>query len=171
MQEANTDSGERCHTIRWSDPAISAHAIKTMSGLDYVLTLRDGTSPMPPMYRLFNFRLLDVEMGRVAFELAPAEFHCNPVGLIHGGFACTALDSVTALAVVTLLPAGADVMSLEVKVNFVRAIKVEIGSMRCEGHVIHAGTRIATAEGRITDSNGTLYAHAVSTCLVMRPDS
>jgi len=165
-----TNPTERSHTITWSDPMISARAIKTMSGLDYLRSLRDGLTPLPPMYGLFNFRFLEVEAGHVVFEATPKEYQCNPVGIVHGGFACTALDSATACAVVSLLPANADLASLEVKVNFVRPVKVEIGSLRCEGTVIHAGQRIATAEGRMVDGSGNLYAHAVSTCLISRPD-
>jgi uncharacterized protein (TIGR00369 family) len=161
---------ERRHTVTWSDPMISATAIKAMSGLDYLRLLRDGMSPLPPMYRLFNFRFIEVEPGHVAFQAIPAEYHCNPVGIVHGGFACTALDSAAACAILTLLPVNVDLTSLEIKVNFVRPIKVETGSMRCEANVIHAGRRVATADGRITDGKGGLYAHAVSTCLISRPD-
>lgn len=148
---------------------ISFRAIKGMNGLDYLRSLRDGLSPLPPMYRLFNFRFLQVETGHVVFEATPGEYHSNPVGIIHGGFACTAIDSVTACAVLSLLPAKVDLASLEIKVNFVRPVKLEIGSLKCEGTVIHAGQRIATAEGRLTDQKGNLCAHGVSTCLITRP--
>jgi len=171
MKEIRTSAGERSHTITWNDPQVSAQAIKTMSGLDYLRALRDGRSPLPPMYRLFDFRLLDVEEGRVVIELTPAECQCNPVGMIHGGFACTALDSAMACAVHTTLPVQAELTTLEIKVNFVRGIKVETGNMRCEGRVIHAGSRTATADGRLTDSKGVLYAHGVVTCLILRPNS
>jgi uncharacterized protein (TIGR00369 family) len=150
---------------------ISARAIKAMSGLEYLRSLRDGLSPLPPMYRLFNFRFLEVEAGHVVFEAAPTEYQCNPVGIVHGGFACTALDSATACAVLSTLPVRVGIASLEIKVNFVRAVKVEFGSMRCVGSVIHAGQRIATAEGRMVDGSGNLYAYAVSTCLISRPES
>ena len=166
-----TSPTKRSHTITWIDPMISGQAIKTMSGLDYLRSLRDGLAPLPPMYGLFNFRFIEVEAGRVIFEATPAEYQCNPIGVIHGGFACTALDSATACAVLTLLPANVDLTSLEIKVNFVRPVKVETGSLRCEGIVIHAGQRVATAEGRMKGSNGNLYAHAVSTCLISRPDA
>jgi uncharacterized protein (TIGR00369 family) len=165
-----THPSEHHHTITWSDPIISARAIKRMSGLDYLLSLKDAQNPLPPMYALFNFRFLEVEAGRVLFEATPAPYHCNPVGIVHGGFACTLLDSATALAVLTVLSAGTDLMSLEIKVNFVRPIKVQTGAVRCEGNTIHSGHRVATTEGRITDSEGKLYAHALSTCLITGPD-
>ncbi len=161
---------ERSRMITWSDPAIGARALKEMSGLDYLRSLGDGRTPLPPMYRLFNFRLLEAEKGRVLFEATPAEYQCNVLGIVHGGFACTVLDSATASAVVSLLPANADLTTLEIKVNFVRAVKLETGTLRCEAKVIHAGQRVATAEAKMTDSEGTVYAHAVSTLLISRPE-
>jgi uncharacterized protein (TIGR00369 family) len=162
-----THPPQRHHTITWSDPMISTRAVKSMNGLDYLLSLRNAQSPLPPMYALFNFRFLEVEAGHIVFEATPAQYHCNPVGIVHGGFACTLLDSATACAILTLLSADTDLMSLEIKVNFVRPIEVQTGAMRCEGNAIHSGHRVATAEGRITDRKGRLYAHAVSTCLII----
>lgn len=40
--------------------------------------------------------------------------------------------------------------------------------VRCVGKLIHLGARTATAEGRITDGDGKLYAHATTTCLIFR---
>jgi hypothetical protein len=85
MKEIRTSAGERNHTITWNDPQVSAQAIKTMSGLDYLRALRDGRSPLPPMYRLFDFRLLDVEEGRVVIELTPAG---EARGTFFTGFTC-----------------------------------------------------------------------------------
>jgi uncharacterized protein (TIGR00369 family) len=169
MKEIETGAGVRSHIVTWSDPEVSAHTAGAMSGLDYLRALRDGRSPLPPMYRLFNFRLLDVEEGRVVLGLTPAEYQCNPAGMIHGGFACTALDSAMACAVYTTLPVRTELTTLEIKVNFVRGIKVETGDMRCEGRVIHGGSRTATADARLTDGKGVLYAHGVGTCLIVRP--
>jgi acyl-coenzyme A thioesterase PaaI-like protein len=33
--------------------------------------------------------------------------------------------------------------------------------------VVHAGKRVATAEARLEDLSGKLYAHATSTCIVL----
>ncbi len=158
----------RSQMISWTDPLIGSRAIKEMSGLDYLRSLRDGLTPLPPMYGLLNFRFLEVEVGHILFEATTAEYLCNPVGIIHGGFACVALDSATACAVLSLLSAHVDLTSLEIKVNFVRPVKLETGILKCEGRVIHTGQRVATAEAKMMDGNGALYAHAVSTLLITR---
>ena len=34
------------------------------------------------------------------------------------------------------------------------------------GRVIHVGKQIGTAEGKLVDADGKLYAHATTTCLI-----
>ncbi|MBC8075392.1 MAG: PaaI family thioesterase, partial [Chloroflexales bacterium] len=101
----------------------------------------------------------------------PAEYHYNPIGSVHGGVAATLCDSAMACAIHTTLPAGVGYTTLELKVNFVRPITVQTGRVTCEGTLIHMGGRVATAEARLTDASGALYAHATTTCLVLRPTS
>ena len=52
--------------------------------------------------------------------------------------------------------------------KFLRGLDVGVGPVRCEGRVLHSGRRTALAEARLTDAAGRLYAHATSTCLVLR---
>jgi uncharacterized protein (TIGR00369 family) len=66
------------------------------------------------------------------------------------------------------LPAGARYTSLDLTVKFLRGLDVAVGPVRCEGRVLHSGRRTALAEARLTDSAGRLYAHATSTCMVLR---
>jgi uncharacterized protein (TIGR00369 family) len=73
-------------------------------------------------------------------------------------------------AVHTMLPAGAGYATLELKVNLVRPLSTETGRVLCVGKIIHVGGRIATAEGRIEDADGVLYAHATTTCMIFRGD-
>ena len=160
---------DRSLTVTWEDPMIGASAAMTMSGLDYLRAVMTGAIPPPPIMKLINFHFTTIEKGHVIFEIMPAEYHCNPMGTIHGGIACTILDSVTGCAVHSTLPAGTGHTSLEIKVNFTRVITVKTGLLKCEGNIIHAGRQIATSEGRITDMAGNLYAHAVSTCMIFQP--
>jgi uncharacterized protein (TIGR00369 family) len=102
------------------------------------------------------------------FAVEPAEYHYNPIGLVHGGLACTLLDSAMGCAVHTTLPAGTGYTTLELKVNLIRPLTRETGRVLCEGTIIHVGGRTATAEARITDAAGALYAHATTTCMIFR---
>jgi uncharacterized protein (TIGR00369 family) len=113
-----------------------------------------------------GFTLTDVQAGRAVFECEPSEAHYNPIGSVHGGVISTLLDSALSCAVHSTLPAGTGYTTAELKVNFVRPVTTGCGRLRAEGRVIHAGSRLATAEARLTDPAGKLYAHAVGTCLV-----
>ena len=146
---------------------IPPEALRTLSGLDILRGLRDGTLPPPPMGRLLGFGLEEVEEGRVVFAAVPGGQHYNPIGTVHGGFAATLLDSCMACAVQSTLARGFGYTTLELKVNLVRAMTEDTGPVRAEGRVLHAGRRVATAEGRLTDAAGRLLAHGTTTCLVI----
>ncbi len=83
----------------------------------------------------------------------------------------TILDSALGCAIQSMLPAGTSYTTLELKVNYLRPITANTGTIYCEGKIIHVGARTATAEGRITDAGGKLYAHGTTTCIILRPSS
>jgi uncharacterized protein (TIGR00369 family) len=89
--------------------------------------------------------------------------------MVHGGLASTLCDSAMGCAIQSTLPAGVGYTTLELKVNFVRPLTTATGLVLCEGKVINIGGRVGTAEARVTDRAGKLYAHATCTCLIMRP--
>jgi uncharacterized protein (TIGR00369 family) len=139
-----------------------------LAGIDYVRAIFAGELPPPPIAELMGFRGIEAEPGRAVFEIVPGEQHYNPIGSVHGGVALTLLDSAMGCAVHTLLEAGVGYTTLEVKANFVRPILADTGVVRCEGTVLHAGSRVATAEGRVVDGAGKLLAHGTTTCLIFR---
>lgn len=140
-----------------------------MNGLEHLRAMADGRLPLPPIMKLMGFWLAEAEEGRVVFAARPAEYHYNPIGVVHGGFAATLLDSAMGCAVHSTLPAGTGYTTLEVKVNYVRPLTRETGEVHCLGDVIHVGGRTATAQARLVDTTGQLYAHATTTCLLFRP--
>jgi len=145
---------------------IGAALMPTMSGLEYMQALADGVAPPPPILHLMNMTLVSVEAGRVSFECQPDESHYNPIGAVHGGFACTVLDSVAGCAVQSTLPHGFGYTSLEIKVNYLAGLSTTTGPLIATGTVTKPGKRVAFAEGTLTDSSGKLVATASSTLLV-----
>jgi uncharacterized protein (TIGR00369 family) len=157
----------RSYTATWEDPKPVAEAGRTMSGLELMRAMIAGRFPPPPIARLLDFRLVEVDHGHAVFECEPGEKHYNPIGVVHGGLAMTLLDSCMGCAVHTSLPAGTGYTTLEAKVNLVRAITATTGTVRAVGKVVHGGSRVATAEGRLVDASGKLYAHGTTTCIVL----
>ena len=159
---------ERTLAVSWADPRALAEAGRGLSGLEYLRKIVAGELPRPPISALMNFGLVELGEGYAVFGVEPAEYHYNPIGVVHGGLAATLLDSAMGCAVHSMLPAGAGYTTLEIKVNFVRPMTAETGPVRCEAKLIHLGGRTATAEGRVVDEGGKLYAHGTTTCLIFR---
>jgi uncharacterized protein (TIGR00369 family) len=153
--------------VRWEDPMALAESARAMPGIDFLRAMRDGKLPLPPICALLGYRLVEVEPGHAVFEITPAEQHYNPIGVVHGGIAMTLLDSAMGCAVQTRMPAGGGYTTLEAKTNLVRAVTTSTGKLRAIGKVLHAGKRVATAEARLEDAEGKLYAHATTTCIVL----
>ena len=141
--------------------------LASLTGLQQIRMLIDGHAPPPAIANTLGFTLVEASEGRAVFEGTPTTAHYNPLGTVHGGYAATLLDSALGCAVHTALPAGVTYTTLEIKVNYVRAMTASTGVVRAEGTVIHVGKRIATAEARLVDKAGKLYAHATTTCIVM----
>ena len=145
-----------------------AEVRRHLSGLEYMRQLMTGEREPSGMARLMNMRLVEVEKGRAVFAVEPDERHYNGLGIAHGGLAATLLDSALGCAINTVMPAGRVFTTLEMKINYVRPMRRETGEVRCEAAVLHAGSRVATAEGRIVDASGKLYAHGTATCMLFR---
>jgi uncharacterized protein (TIGR00369 family) len=140
--------------------------VRGMSGLELMTGLIEGRFPAPPIAEVLNFFLVEASSGRAVFEGTPVLQHYNPLGSVHGGVAATLLDSAMGCAVHTTLKAGIGFTTLEIKVNYVRAMTEKTGKVRCEGRTINVGSRIATAEGKLIDPQGKLLAHGTTTCLI-----
>jgi uncharacterized protein (TIGR00369 family) len=156
----------RSKTVTWYDPKVVAEAGASMSGMELLGALLEGQLPPPPIMELMGLNLVKIDVGEVVFEGTPDESVYNPIGLVHGGLVCTLLDSVAGCAVHTTLPAGTGYTSVEIKVNYLRAVHAGM-KLRARGWVTRPGRRIAFAEGEVRDEQGKLLATASSSCLVI----
>lgn len=156
----------RTRTVEWDDPMTSAQAAFQMSGLEYLQAMIAGQFPPPPIAKLMGFQLTEAREGYAVFETVPAEYHYNPIGVVHGGLAATLLDSALGCAVQSTLPRGTGYTTVELHVNIVRAMTTKTGPVRCEAKILHSGRKVGTAEARITDQDGKMFAHGTTTCLI-----
>ena len=142
----------------------SMEALREFSGLEQIQKMLAGELPYSPIADTLGFMLVEAEKGRVVFQGRPSHQHYNLMGVVHGGYHATLLDSCVASAIHSMLEAGQGSTTLELKVNYIRALTERTGPVRAEGKVIHVGRQSATAEGRLLDAEGRLYAHATTTC-------
>lgn len=159
---------ERSRTFSWSDPMSGAEQARTMSGQAYLDAMSAGSIDFPPLLHTLDFKVEAVEKGVAVFSFLPQEFHYNPIGTVHGGVITAMLDSAMGCSLHSLLEAGTGYTTLEIKVNFLKAITIKTGKLRAIGKVIHSGNRTALTEAQLTDEQGNIYAHGVSTCMILR---
>jgi uncharacterized protein (TIGR00369 family) len=157
---------DRTRTIRWEDPLATAARGREMSGLEFLEGIRTGAIPPPPIAVLLGFSLVELGEGRVTFVVVPEEVHYNPIGVVHGGLAAALLDTAMGCAVQTKLPRGRAYTTLDIQVRYLRPLRRETGRVLCTGVAVHAGDKVATAEGRIVDEGGKLYATGTTSCLL-----
>lgn len=158
-EEARGGAGDRKFGL------VPPEAAARMSGLEFLRGLLDGTLPAPPFSEVMDVWPREAESGRVVFEAGPSSRLYNPMGLVHGGWLALVLDTAMGCAVHSVLAAGESYTTVDLRTTFVKAVRETTGRVRCEAYVLHAGERVASAEGRITSADGTLLAHGSETCL------
>ncbi|MGH2956977.1 MAG: PaaI family thioesterase, partial [Solirubrobacterales bacterium] len=160
----------RSRTITWQDPVPAAAAGAGLAGIEYITAIRAGEIPPPPIAVTMKMSIVEVEEGRTVFEGEPGEEHYNPIGVVHGGYASTLLDSALGSAVHTTLPAGVGYTTQTLEMKFQRPITRDTGRVRAEAEVVHRGGRQATVEARLVAAeSGKLLATGTSTCLILEP--
>ena len=137
-----------------------------VSGLELMQAILRGELPHSHIGETMDFLVIAVSAGEVIFQGTPQTKHLNPMGTVHGGWYATLLDSAVGCAVQTMMPPGRGYTTAELSINLVRGAVSDKEPLRVMGKVLHCGRQLATAEGRIVDAAGKLYAHATTTCLV-----
>ncbi|MHC2997934.1 PaaI family thioesterase [Microbacterium sp. HJ5] len=164
-----TTDATRTRTFDWEDPGPPFAASQGLDGLTYLRALIAGELPPPPIARLMDFWMVAAEPGEAVFECEPREYHYNVLGMVHGGLACTLLDTVVGCAAHTTLPAGVGYTSIDLSVSYLRPILSTAGVLRARGRVVKPGSRVIFAEGVLEDASGKALATATSSLLVLRP--
>jgi uncharacterized protein (TIGR00369 family) len=137
-----------------------------LSGVEQLKLAFQGSELAAPIARTLDYRLTEVEEGRVVFEGTPTRAVYNPIGTVHGGWMATLLDSACACAVHSMLKPGQVYTTLEIKTVFHRALTEGV-PVRCVGSILQVGRKAGFSEARLEGLDGKLYATATSTCLVM----
>ena len=137
-----------------------------LSGVERLRAMVDGQGTAP-YGQLLGFRPVEIDEGRVVFEGIPSEQHYNPKGILHGGYAASILDSAMGCAVESMLLPGFSFTTVELKINYIRAMTSDTGMVRAIGVSLHPGRRMATAEGRLVDAGDRLLAHGSTTCMIL----
>jgi uncharacterized protein (TIGR00369 family) len=153
--------------VEWDDPAPLAAALPTIAGLEFLRAIVRGELPQPPILAVMGSEAVLAEPGHVEFRCTPDGSHFNPLGTIHGGYACTVLDSAAACAGQTVLPAGSGYTSIDLAVRYLRPVLPSGAPFTAVGRVVKPGRRVVFTEAELRDAAGTVVATATSSLLVL----
>ncbi|MDH2445274.1 PaaI family thioesterase [Amnibacterium sp. CER49] len=160
---------ERRLTVTWKDPREALPSLAAMQGIEYLRAVQRSEIAPPPIAEVFGMRFDTIEDGRFSVSCEPREAFFNPLGSVHGGLACTLLDTVLACAGHTTMPAGVGYTSIDLQVRYLRAVQPSAGRVTATGRVVKRGARVIFTDGELTDQAGTVYATATSSLLVLQP--
>jgi uncharacterized protein (TIGR00369 family) len=157
----------RSRTVTWQEPEAGVRKGSAMAGLDYLLAMKSGELPKPPFAGLMQIDIVSAEPGRVVFTCQPDESMSNAAGVIHGGVVGMLLDTVAGCALQSTLPVSNGYTSVEIKVNYLRTVRLDSGLLTATGALLRAGSRVGFTEGVVTDAGGAVVATASSTLLLV----
>lgn len=140
--------------------------LATMTGLEAMQAVIDGDLAAPSMAQTLNFWVHEVREGFAEFRGSPGQEHMNPMGLVHGGWAMTVLDSALGCAAYTTCAPGEGFVSMDTSVKFVRPLAPDMGQLRATATLQTRGRRIANIEGRIESRDGKVLALGTSSCFI-----
>lgn len=164
--DPSTWGSTRERTVTWHDPMATVALGRTMSGVDYLTAMGAGALPPSPIARTAGLEAVRIEPGDVLMRCVADEAFLNPIGVVHGGLLSTLLDSATAAAVHSTLPAGVGFTTIELKVSYLRAVRAG-DELAVHGWVTKPGSRIAFAEADIRSATGKVVATASSSLLIV----
>lgn len=144
----------------------SSEEMTNVSGLQFLRGVMDGVFPYPNFMNCMDMWLVGADKGMATFLGRPSVNYYNSIATVHGGWLAALLDSAVACSVHSILEPKKSFATIELAVNFVKSLTFDVPIVRCIGQVVHAGSRIATAEARVYGARGELYAHCKTTCMI-----
>lgn len=152
----------RSATVSWHAPHPVIVQRNQLDGLAYIRAVRDGERPADPLMEALQFRVVEVQEGRVVLGAEPQELHLNLGGVVHGGYLSTMMDCATGYALHTMLPAGKTAPHVSASYSFLRAGQ-QGAALRCDARVERAGDRIGHVRCEVTDMDGRVLATGETT--------
>ena len=142
-----------------------------VSNPDYAKAVRDSFARQGLMATL-GARIVAIEPGFCAIEMGYAAGVSQPQGFFHGGAIGAIADTAAGYAAYSLMPAGAEILTVEYKLNLIRPAVPP--TLRAEARVLRAGRTLTVCRADVFHSGpGGPEACALlqSTLMRMEPAS
>lgn len=131
---------------------------------EYVRVVAEETNRCP-YFTLLSMRIVDLEIGRSHLEIDVQEKHLQPFGIVHGGVFSSIIDAAAFWAVFTDVEEDVGMTTVDLKLNYLAP--TGSGKLIARGRRIKLGRTLGLGEAEITDEQGRLLAHGISTLMVI----
>lgn len=117
-----------------------------------------------PFITDLGMELVEADPGRCRSRIRLATKHQQQDGFVHAGVISTMADHTAGTAAATLIGADEIILSVEFKINFLRAARGE--TLECRADVVKGGRRLSIVESEVSclsDGKATLVSKALLT--------
>jgi uncharacterized protein (TIGR00369 family) len=118
-----------------------------------------------PYFTLLSMELQSFDIGTSRVEIQAQEKHLQPFKLVHGGVYSTIIDAATFWAVYGEIDEDVGMTSVDLKLNYLSS--ATSGKLIATGRRIKVGRTLGLGEAEVTDENGKILAHGMSTVMVL----
>ncbi len=113
-------------------------------------------------FQMLGLNIDAFQDGKGVVSVQVDERLLHPQQIVHGGVIFTLADTAMSMALLSLLPAGASVSTIEAKINYLRPVRM--GELRAEAAIVHQGRSTAVLEATVYNVNGE-ERHAIARVL------
>lgn len=138
----------------------------SVSGLEFIRATIAGQVSLGSMADTMAITAVGADEGYLKLQVQPDQRHLNPAGLVHGGYAATALDMATGILVQTVLDAGQSCVTVDLQVQMIKPLALDVPCI-AEGFLIRRTKQLAFTRGHLVDDQGDVFAHAQSTVMIL----
>jgi len=110
---------------------------------------------------MLGFHIEKLARGRAVLSMQVKDLHKQIHDVVHGGVIAAFADTAAAMAVYTVIPQGAEIATVELKINYLSAVPG--GKIKAVGTVLRAGRNFVITECEVLDAKGNLAAKALLT--------
>lgn len=135
------------------------------SGLTVLQGVAESHSYGSSIAETMGMHIVSAQSGNVLISAQPDARHLNPMGIVHGGFAATCLDTAAALAVFSTLDADTHYATVDLGIKYFRPLKEHV-TYQVSGWMIERTRQLAVADAEIRDDLGKIYAKATATLMI-----
>jgi uncharacterized protein (TIGR00369 family) len=146
-----------------SSPLNFNQQAKAMNGMDRIRFFEQQTKRQG-MAENLGYSLQQFSEGKVQLQYRTQARHQNLIGSLHGGIVASLLDAAMGLAVTTNLQIGEGHTMTDLNTKFIRPVFND-ECLTIDAWIMHAGKRMFTTAGNITNEQGTLVASALANAI------